>query len=547
MEPTEPLSRAVGGDDGGAPPLPFLLLTAVVTGATVLSIEVMGSRIIGPFFGVSLYVWTALLAVTLLALAGGYALGGVLADRHGVADTLYGLMMAAALAVLAIPVLKAPVLAMSMGAGLRAGTLISSSALFGPPLLALGCVSPLLVRLAAPHARNIGRTVGGLYAVSTLGSVAGAVITGYVLIGELAISDILRLCAGALLLISGIHFLVFRRRLAPLLTLGALALPAPQPSHTPLYMPDGTKVELIASREGAYGTVNVVNYSHRGITIREMTIDGLVQGAIDLDNGLPVYEYAYLMQYLPIELHPGGRRALVVGLGAGVIPRWYESQGVITDVIDIDPAVEALARRHFGFQLSGSVFIADGRQFLSQPGPRYDYLLLDVFSGDVTPAHLLSVEALRKIKSRLEPDGIVAINIIGSLRGRAAMTSSMLRTISNVFINADVYPAFDPQANSTGNLVVVAYDGPPRRLPPGLPGRWPVHPLARPALRGRLARPYTIPFPESGILLTDDFNPVDVHDAWLRERVRREILDTTRWELLLGTLNTGRRATAGPG
>ena len=68
-------------------------------------------------------------------------------------------------------------------------------------------------------------------------------------------------------------------------------------------------------------------------TGRELVIDGLVQGGIDAENRLSVYEYAYLLQFLPVALNPGGKRCLVIGVGAGLVPRWYEERGVATDVV----------------------------------------------------------------------------------------------------------------------------------------------------------------------------------------------------------------------
>jgi spermidine synthase len=519
-----------------SPPAPlFILTTAVVTGASVLSIEVLGSRIIGPFFGVSLFVWTALLTVTLLALASGYALGGLLADGCRCGNRLYGIIVLAAVTVLAIPLLKEPVVRLSMDAGLRAGTLIASTLLFGPALFLLGCVSPMLVMLAGRGSPVKGRTVGSLYAISTLGSVAGAVLTGYVLIGHVGVNGILRLCAASLLLLGVVHFLVWRRLTRALLIVLVLAIPSPRQFDEVLFMKDGTKVTLVDSLESAYGNIKIVDYSFGSLTMREMTIDGLVQGGIDTRSGLPVHEYVYLMQYLPVLLHPQGTRALVVGMGAGTIPTWYESRGISTDVVDIDPGVETMARRHFGFSPAGRVFIADARQFFYRQGTTYDYVLLDVFNGDATPRHILSVEGLRQIKSRMAPGGILAINLIGSVRTSTSMTASVVRTIHDVFAQVDLYPAFDPDTgDGTGNLVVVAYDGPHRRVAPGAIPHVVVHPLTSQNIMQRLSTPFMLQDDGTEMLLSDDFNPIDVHDAWLREQVRRQILDSTRWELLLG-------------
>jgi len=119
-----------------------------------------------------------------------------------------------------------------------------------------------------------------------------------------------------------------------------------------------------------------------------------------------------------LELLPGaparGERLPRVGLGAGVVPRWYAARGARTEVVEINPAVARIARGHFGFPASLPVQIADAREFLARPGRRYDYLVLDVFNGDTTPDHVLSVEAFRLARARLKPRGVLAMNVAGA-------------------------------------------------------------------------------------------------------------------------------------
>ena len=122
----------------------MLCVTACLTGALVMVIEILGARIIGPFFGVSLYVWTALISVTLLALALGYAAGGWLADRQPSAALLYGLIGLAGCWLILLPGFKAPVLEAAMPAGLRLGCFFAASLLFGIPLFLLGQFKPFV-------------------------------------------------------------------------------------------------------------------------------------------------------------------------------------------------------------------------------------------------------------------------------------------------------------------------------------------------------------------------------------------------------------------
>jgi spermidine synthase len=502
-------------------------------------VEVLGSRVIGPFFGVSLFVWTAMITVTLLALAIGYAVGGQLADRHPSPTLLFALVIAAGVLVAAVPWLKLPVLKVAQPLGLRLGALAASALLFGPALFLLGCVSPFVVRIAAREWGRLGRTVGLLYAASTAGSFVGTVATGFWIIATIGVTRAFHLAGLALVTLGAVYFLVFGRRAAagPLRLLALLPLPLlalfPRPEAPAVTMADGTRAAVVHAEDSFYGSIRVVDYRHGESHHREMIIDGLVQGGIDLRSGLSVYEYPYLLQWLPTALRPGGTSCLVVGVGAGVVPAWYAARGVATDVVDIDPQVVAVARRFFGFAPAGAVHLDDARAWLAQPGRRYDYLILDVFSGDTTPGHLLSVEALRAARRRLHDDGVLAVNLVGAVRGDVRMTASVVATLRTVFGRVDLYPAFDPDAGEGwGNLVIVAYDGPERRVAPGLPER--AHPLAEPALRRAWGRRLELPAAPGAIALSDDFNPLDVDDVDVKERVRRRILETTHPDILAG-------------
>jgi spermidine synthase len=292
---------------------------------------------------------------------------------------------------------------------------------------------------------------------------------------------------------------------------------------------------VVHSRDSFYGNLKVVDYRKGAMHTRELVIDGLVQGGIDLANALSVYEYPYLLQALPVAVHAEGKRCLVIGLGAGIVPRWYQARGIATDVVDIDPDVVALARRYFDFDGRARVFVEDARTFLGRAGERYDYLILDVFNGDTTPGHLLSLEAMRLAKARLNDRGVAAINLIGSLGEHAQMTHAVINTLRAVFANVVVYPLFSPgEGDAAGNMVLLAYDGAARAPDAGEFRRLAVHPMAATLVRQTLVSPLNLPEQLPGAVLTDDFNPVDVRDLWIKEWLRKAILDMTHIDILLG-------------
>jgi len=514
----------------------YLIVTAALCGALVMVIEVLGSRVVGPFFGASLFVWTSLITVAMIALAAGYAIGGRLSDQKSSPDWLYGIIMVSGVLVILTTVLKGVILQMCLPLGLRWGALVSAMLLFGPSLFLLGCVSPYVVEIAAREMHNIGKTVGSFYAISTVGSVVGTVLTGFVLIAFLSINPIFLLTGSLLILLSVVYFIVFRRKWIAVV---AVILPfffLPNTSHIEKVLSDGTKVELTENRDSFYGNIKVVDYSVEGYQQRELIIDGLVQGGVDMRNGLSVYEYTYMLQFIPYAMNPEGKSCLVIGLGAGLVPAWYHKQGVDTEVVDIDPEVAEIARDYFGFDPAIPVHIEDARYFLVKNQKRYDFLVLDVFNGDTTPGHLLSIEAMQLAKQRLTPDGIIAVNIVGSLKRNNMMTASAVKTLEEVFDHVAIFPTFDPAVgDGTGNLEIIAYDGELRSMQLTRVNDLAVHPQAQRGVALGIRRaPFVFPEHTPAMVLTDNYNPMDFYDLQLKEAVRKGIIDSTDFDILIG-------------
>ncbi len=513
----------------------MLLLTALVCGATVMVVEVLGSRVIGPFFGASLYVWTSLITVTLVALAAGYWGGGVLSDRSkNSIDWLYALIGLAGVFILLVPLVKNPVITLILPLGLRLGSLVSAGLLFGPALLLLGMVSPLIVRIAVRETASIGRTVGLFSSVSTVGSFIGTVCTGFILIAYFNVDRIFIVVGGILLLLSVTYAVLYRRvwLFVPLLIV-PFAVPEAGALKSRL-LSNGTRVTRVFYKDSFYGNMQVLEYSFGTRHTRELVVDATIQGGIDVASGTSVYEYPYFLQFVPRAINPKGKECLVIGLGAGVIPMWYERQGVRTDVVDIDPLVFEVARRFFSFRTAGASIVEDARYYLSRPGKRYDYILLDVFNGDNTPFHVLSKEALLAAKLRMAPGGVLGINMWGNLKGDSYMTASIVRTLKEVFRTVDIYPGFDSTASEgIGNLELFAYDMAPVTVHPAQLAGYDVHPMAG-DIRRLMYRKFEFPAHTPAITLTDDYNPIDFYDVKTREINRRRIIEATDLDFLMG-------------
>jgi len=188
----------------------YLYLSISISGASVLAIEILGTRIIGPFYGVSLFLWSALITVTLAALAAGYALGGRWADRKKSYARLASLLVAAGIWLALVPVIQGPAIAAARILGHRAAILAASFILFFPPLAILGMVGPFALKLRAQFLGEVGRAAGDLYAISTLASVAAALLAGFVLIPNFGVSRIIAVI-GIILVLTGTAGLLGRK------------------------------------------------------------------------------------------------------------------------------------------------------------------------------------------------------------------------------------------------------------------------------------------------------------------------------------------------
>jgi len=181
-------------------PVWALLVTVFITGACILTIALMGTRILAPYFGNGIYTWSALISITLAALALGYSFGGRLADRLPRADILYNLCMAAGLWTLSTPALARPLLpVMVQIADIRIGVFLSSCILYFPNLFLLGAIVPFVVRLLRHKQDTVGSTSSLVLSVSTIGSLLGAFVTGFVLMPNYGEQAIFAFCGSLLL------------------------------------------------------------------------------------------------------------------------------------------------------------------------------------------------------------------------------------------------------------------------------------------------------------------------------------------------------------
>lgn len=449
MKKQSPNGRSHPAPD--AAPARYLLASLFVSGACSLVLEIVGTRLISPFYGSSIYTWSALITTTLVALAIGYAWGGRLADRSPYLTLFARLLTASGLTVAAIPFLRAFVLQASAPLGVKAGAVAAAAVLVGPALMVLGALGPVAARLTVTGAADAGRRAGDAWAVSTAGSVLGAALTGFVLVPLWPASRILLGVAAILFALGAWGSRLAARKLplgqlaacAACVALAALTAPKPHP--------------LVRERvESAYGRIEVLDSGPK----RYLLVNGTAQSAMELSTGLSESEYDRSLEWL-MALRPGATRALGLGLGAGLLPTALERAGLTMDVIEIDPEMVAAAKRWFGYAPRGRVTIGDARAELSRgAGGPWDFVVLDAFGAESPPAHLFTEESFSAIRDAMAPRGVLAVNLVCLLDGRDGDAwRATYKTLARAFPTVRAFVASKP-VDGLANVLFFASTGP---------------------------------------------------------------------------------------
>jgi hypothetical protein len=468
------------------------LVAAGLAGFSVMALEILTARWLAPGFGFTLTTWAFLISATLLAGSVGAAAGALLArgDSEGRAAIAF---LAAAVLVAADGILAPGLVRSLLGLPLVAGTLLACALLVMPPVTALAAVMPLV----APRERadsGTGRVVGLLVAASTLGSLAGTLLAAVWLVPScglrhtsLGLSALLALFGGLVLL---------RRRagagaaLAVVLLTVIAALPAPGQ--------DGDATVL----ETPYGRI-VAARGPSGLTIR---VNGILQAA-----GPPperMGEFLARGQYFELLpwLHPVGTDALLIGLGGGLVPRCLELYDIRTVSIELNADLVEIVREATGF--AGEVRTGDGRALMARMSETFDFVILDAFQGEGLPSHLLTREALAEAAARLDGGGILCVHLIGCPRHPAtASVAASLRA---------VLPHMLALRNGVADeLQDIFLLGSRRRLD--------VPPATELARAGWMGNELFVP--ASGVVPTDDRNPLDRLNESLARALRRSSVE----------------------
>ena len=489
-----------------------LNLTVFVCGAIVMIYEIIGSRIVAPYIGTSTYVWTSLIGVILGSLSLGYWLGGKLADRRPDIRILATAVFIAGGLVSVTILIKDVFTSFVGGSGwpIELKAVVAAIVLFAPASICLGCVTPFAARLKLAAVAETGRTVGSLYALSTLGSILGTFAAGFFLIPFVGSVRTLYIIAGTLLVVALIlaPLQITRTNIATAI-LFIFAIISSEIGHFMLARTSGLiDVDTEYSRVRIINTVDSISKR----PVRALATDPYItQSAVFTDSDELVLSHNRFYHLLR-HFKPDFRAALMLGGAGYTYPRDYlrSYPHASIDVVEIDPQMTELAKQHFRLIDDERLTIIheDARTFLNDAQPKaYDAVLIDVFGSLFSiPTHLTTREAVNEIRRVLKPGGVAILNLGSAVTGPASLfLQAEFVTYQSAFPTVLLFKVHPEYANERlQNLIIVAVDRDFSSISLESPD---------PEIAGLLSR--LQPAPQSGGIkvLTDDLAPVERYNS----------------------------------
>jgi len=404
--------------------LALWLATPFFTGAAIMAQELVAFRLFAPYFGYSIYLWGSMISVVMVALALGYAVGGWVSDRSQTDLPLYGLILPSAGYQLGILFTTRPILRYFAHWGDFTGAMLASLIIFAPPMTAMATACPFLIRLLA-HSGRVGSVAGKIYAVSTIGGIAGILATSFFLVPHLGTQKTLEvICVlSALIAVAGLA----RRVPSTLFALGLIAVML-------RFVP-----EAIWSRSTlwvAESPYNLVRVVRNGKWVILKLNDG--GGAHTIRDERSGWTGRYYDDFALGPLLTPARRLLVLGLGGGgsVASTRRTAPDIDIDAVEIDPEVVEAATRFFGMSPQDGklrIHVADARPWLAQNGGNYDLVHVDLYQGGpYIPFYLITVEFFEAVRAHMSPDGLLMMNLFDVSRSHELLASTVA-TLKRVF------------------------------------------------------------------------------------------------------------------
>ena len=481
-----------------------------------MTLELVASRVLAPYFGNTNIVWTSIIGIILLSSSFGNFSGGILADKKDSNKCLKIILITASVFISLIPITSKYLLELysSSISDIKTAAIISTITLFFIPSLLLGFINPIILKRKLDDIEKVGKTSGKMTAISTIGGITGTFLSGFYLIPNFGSIEILFGLSITLIILSLLvrvkkNKLLISFCLLLIITDIVLFIIYYQTNITNLNKIMSGDTNIKANIDTQYGKVILANSNYNFYKVRTLNVDGGYESAMYLEEDKKrqlVYSYTKFYN-LMFKSNIDIKHVLMIGGGGYSYPKFYISHYLDKkiDVVEIDEDITRIARKYFNLDDVIKEFNAydrikiyneDGRTFLNRNKVKYDAILNDAFSGLIPPKTLTTKEAINKIKISLKKRGVYLTNIIGSIEGKdSRFLKAEIETIHTVFKNVYVIPCKTENKQARQNLMVIATDD-----------------------NLNIENCYEVTTSDNDIILTDNYCPVESLLAWLKNK-----------------------------
>ena len=430
-----------------------IYLFAVLEGATVMAVELMSARMIAPYFGSSLYVWATVIGFTLLALAIGYFLGGVIADKYVTPDTLLWILLTASVFLLLMHISSQWLTIAFANVDPGLAVILVSLILILPPLVFMGMVPTFLIQTVSTDADSAGSNTGMVYAISSGSGIVALLLFGFFIIPRYGLTMPSIITGLAVALIPFAKLFARKQYVAllfiPFVLFSFWTIKTQRPEKD---------VEVRYYSEGLLGQLLVVDVSksrEQKPNDRVLFINRMAQTYVDKSSFDSRWDYPAYLGVVCSKFRQGSD-ALLLGLGGGTVANVLQNRlGFSVDAIELDQRVAKVAREQFALSENVNVIVDDARHYLEQSKKKYDLIVFDVYRGESPAPHVFTLQSLGKTKSLLKQDGLIVVNFNGFLEGKTGQAArSIYKTLTAAGLETTVIPTPGPETNR--NTIFVA-------------------------------------------------------------------------------------------
>jgi spermidine synthase len=435
-------------------PSSFLLFIAFAEGASVMAVELIGAKMAAPYFGSTHYVWTAVLAVTLIGLTSGYYIGGKLSEAKNRDQLFFPILSLAAIGTLILPIISPNVMENFMHVDFRLAALFSTMFFLFPVLLIFGLIPPLVISKLTENVQSSGEKTGLTYAISTIGGVFMTLITAFLLIPSIGLRFTAVLVGVLFALLPIYHYVSsakWMKVLALVLLIGFFVFS--NTSISSKAKKSGPQFSEIYQAHGLLGFINIIDYPYN--QTRALFTNNISQSYVHKPTARSQWTYVHrLSTYTSFK--PEGSKVFLVGLGAGNVVTEFKLLKFDVTVCDIEKRMAHIARTFFGMIEPDKIIIDDARHALNVETEKYDIIVLDVSAGESQPNNLYTIESFKRIKEMLKEDGIFFVHYPTYINHEHYLALKCItKTMKEAGFNVDLINTY-PSKDMVAEMIVFA-------------------------------------------------------------------------------------------